>query len=83
MSPLFGHFIFAGLIVATVSSSAQPVGRPDPSPKPEKVADGVIFQFDGTYLKLEVWADNVVRVVSAKDPAFFAHSSPATEVRQR
>ena len=83
MKPFIKHFILAGLIVANVSLSAQPVSRPNPLPKPEKVADGVIFQFDGTYLKLEVWADNVVRVVSAKDPAFFAHSSPATEVRQK
>jgi alpha-D-xyloside xylohydrolase len=83
MKPLFKYFILAGLIVATVSLPAQPAGQPNPSPKPEKVADGVIFQFDGTYLKLEVWADNIIRVVSAKDRAFFAHSSPATEVRQK
>jgi alpha-D-xyloside xylohydrolase len=83
MKPFIKHFILAGLIVANVSLSAQPVSRSNPSAKPEKVSDGVIFQFDGTYLKLEIWADNVVRVVSAKDPAFFAHSSPATEVRQK
>jgi alpha-D-xyloside xylohydrolase len=83
MKPFIKHFILAGLIAATVSLPAQPVSQSNPLPKPEKVADGVIFQFDGTYLKLEIWADNVVRVVSAKDRAFFAHSSPATEVRQK
>jgi len=83
MTPSFKHFILAGLILANVSLLAQPATIPDPPPQLEKVADGVIFPFSGAYLKLEVWADNVIRVVSAKDRAFIAHRSPATEVRQK
>ncbi len=83
MKPSIKYLILSGFIIAICSSVAQPDGSTNPLPRPEKVADGVVFQFDDTYLKLEVWADNVIRVVSAKDPAFFAHSSPATEVRQK
>jgi len=83
MKPFKTLFILASLIVTFVSLSAQPVAQPAPFVKPEKVADGVVFQIDGNYLKLEVWADNIIRVVSAKDRAFFAHSSPATAVRKK
>lgn len=50
---------------------------------PETVPDGVIFRDGDAFLKLEVWSDNIVRVVCAKDRAFFNHSTPATEVRVR
>ena len=83
MKQFIKSFILAGFISAHFALFAQTADSPDPATQPEKVADGVVFQFGDTTLKLEVWGDNVVRVVSAKDRAFFAHSSPATEVRQK
>lgn len=83
MSTFFRRLVISCQMLASVSLAAQPAASPGPSPAPQKVADGVIFQFSGIYLKLEVWGDNVIRVVSAKKPAFFNRSTPATEVRQR
>ncbi len=75
--------VLAVALVAAGSRLAQAADQSNPAPaaKPEMAADGVIFTVGDTYLKLEVWADNVVRVVCAKERAFFAHSTPATEVR--
>ena len=83
MKPLLKHFILAGLIVANGSLSAQPASQVQPPARLEKTADGIVIPLDDTCLKVEVWADNVVRVVTAKDRADFAHSSPATAVRQQ
>ena len=71
--------ILAFLIAAGISSSAQPAVPA----KPQKIADGAVFQFGDTYLKLQVWGDNIIRVVSAKDQAFFTNDTPATEVRRK
>ena len=49
----------------------------------EKVADGIIVPVGDHFLKVEFWSDTIVRVVSGKDRAFFAHSTPATQVRQK
>src|SRR4051812_25285964 len=43
----------------------------------EKVADGVVVQTAGGLLKLQVCADDVVRVAFAKDRAFFDRKSLA------
>ena len=83
MKPFIKSFVLAGFISAHCSLFAQPLSGSNPATQPEKVADGVIFRFGDTTLKLEVWGDNVVRIVSARDRSFFAHSSPATEVRQK
>jgi alpha-D-xyloside xylohydrolase len=64
---------------------AKPNGVLSPVPlPPEKLSDGIIVSLlDGTFLRIQVFADNVVRVAAAKDRAFFARSTPATEVRRQ
>ncbi len=49
---------------------------------PEKVADGVVVAVSDGFLKLEVVADDVVRVAFAKDRAFFDKRSVAAGVRK-
>src|SRR5947209_14811615 len=44
---------------------------------PEKVTDGIIVPIGDTFLKVEVCADDVVRVASATDRTFFARESLA------
>ncbi len=76
MKSSFKHVLLAGLLFAGINSFAQPA-------KPEKVADGVIVPVGDTFLKAEVWGDNIIRIVCAKDRAFFSRSTPATQVRQK
>ena len=71
-------FILAALMVAN-----SPLPAPAANRSPEKLSDGIIVPLNGSFLKLEVFADNVIRVASAKDRAFFARSTPATEVRRK
>lgn len=73
------YSILIALIIAANFLPAQTV-KPV---RPEKVADGVIFDIGDTFLKLEVWGDNIIRVAAANDPGFFNHSTPATMVRQK
>ena len=74
------------LALAANESPGKPVGgvlAPVPPP-PEKFSDGIIvFPINGTFLQVEVFADNIIRISSAKDRAFFARSTPATEVRRQ
>ena len=37
----------------------------------EKTADGVVVTMGGDHLRLQVRADNIIRVAYARDPAFF------------
>jgi alpha-D-xyloside xylohydrolase len=48
-------------------------------PAMEKQTDGVIFALDGAFLKIEVRADNIIRVAYAKDRAFFTRPSLVVE----
>ncbi|HEV2453288.1 MAG TPA: TIM-barrel domain-containing protein, partial [Verrucomicrobiae bacterium] len=41
----------------------------------QKFNDGVVFAINGQYLKLEVCADNVIRVAASPDPLFFSRKS--------
>ncbi len=67
----------AALFLAGSLSSA-----PAANPAPEKLSDGIVVTLpDGTFLRLQVFADNIVRIAAATDRAFFARSTPATEVR--
>jgi len=50
-------------------------------PVMEKQADGVVLALDNAFLKIEVRADNVVRVAYAKDQAFFARPSLVVQPR--
>ncbi len=60
------------------------LSAPAANPAPEKLSDGIVVTLpDGTFLRLQVFADNIVRVAAAKDRAFFARSTPATEVRHQ
>jgi alpha-D-xyloside xylohydrolase len=77
-------FLTGGLLMAQTPGDSNSGGKASARlPKLEKVADGVIVPFDGTCLKLEVWADNVIRVTSAGDRKVFARSTPATQVRRK
>lgn len=51
-------------------------------PALEKQADGVVLALDNAFLKIEVRADNVIRVAYAKDRAFFTHPSLVVEPRR-
>src|SRR5438067_8760349 len=51
-------------------------------PAVEKVADGVLIRIGDSLLKVEVCADNVIRVAFAKDRAFFARKSLAAEPKR-
>src|SRR5208283_2741054 len=48
----------------------------------EKLADGIIVPLKDTFLKVEVFGDNVVRIACAKDRAFFARQSVMTELKR-
>jgi alpha-D-xyloside xylohydrolase len=75
-------FLTAGLMQGQMPGGSQPGRRASTQlPQLEKTSDGVIVPFDGSYLKLEVWADNVIRVTGARDRAVFERSTPATQVR--
>ena len=68
----------AALFLAGVTLSAPAANVP-----PEKLSDGIILPVNGMFLRLQVFADNIVRVAAAKDRAFFSRSTPATEVRRQ
>ena len=68
--------LFAAIAVAG-SLSAQALPNP-----PEKLADGIVVPVKDTFLKVEVYGDNVVRIACAKDRAFFARKSVMTEPKR-
>ena len=68
--------LFAAIAV-TGSSSTQALPN-----VPEKLADGIIVPLKDTFLKVEVYGDNIVRIACAKDRAFFARQSVMTEPKQ-
>jgi alpha-D-xyloside xylohydrolase len=51
------------------------------SNQPQKVKDGVIIPIGNYYLKLEVCADNIIRVARAPDSSFFSRNSLAAGIR--
>ena len=86
MKRFFECAIAASLLVLAgtwPALSAENIAATGPVTASETVPDGVIFRVGDTYLKLEVWSDNIVRVISATNRSFFSHSTPATEVRVR
>ena len=84
-------FVLAALMAANGQWPAQAANEsqqknqvePNRLAAPEKLADGIVVPINGTFLKVEVFADNVIRIAAAKDRAFLAHSTPATEVRHQ
>src|SRR5581483_8765400 len=78
---LFFHSLSSSLVASVcLVSSARAATAPA---TPEKVSDGMVVRQGDTFLKVEVWGDNVLRVAAAKDPSFFTNSTPATQVRQK
>jgi alpha-D-xyloside xylohydrolase len=77
-SRLFARLRFLLAIVALAISPAAHAA----TGTPERVNDGVVIPLDGQYLKLEVCADNVIRVAVSPDPAFFSRKSLAAVGRR-
>jgi hypothetical protein len=50
---------------------------------PEKIADGIIVPVGDQLLKVEVCADDIIRVATGRDRAFFARRSLAMEAKRR
>ena len=64
-----------------VPAPAQPA-TPTELVTPEKLADGIVVPLKNTFLKVEFFGDNVVRIACAKDRAFFARQSVITEPKR-
>ena len=89
MKPFLKYILLAALIAAncpviaqTVGGSSQGQAAPGQSAKLEKLADGIVVPLKDTFLKVEVYGDNVVRIACAKDRAFFARKSAITEPKR-
>jgi alpha-D-xyloside xylohydrolase len=67
--------LFRFLLVLSIFFGAEPA----PARPPEKVADGIIVQVGDRYLKVQVCADNILRVAESRDRAFFSRKSLAME----
>jgi alpha-D-xyloside xylohydrolase len=68
--------LFAAIAVASQLSTQASLNPP------EKVADGIIVPLPDTFLKVQVYSDNVVRIACAKDRAFFNRQSVMTEPKR-
>lgn len=64
---IFGWAAFGSLLCASAQEPALV----------EKLSDGVLFSMGGTFLKLEVRGETILRVAAARDRAFFRRSSIA------
>jgi len=62
------------LIIGSFTAHASP-------DEPQKMKDGVVIPVGHDFLKLEVCADDVIRVARAPDPAFFSRKSISAGVR--
>jgi alpha-D-xyloside xylohydrolase len=74
----YRKFLFLSV---TIAVAAQLSAQTSPNP-PEKLADGIVVPLKDTFLKVEVYGDNIVRIACAKDRAFFARQSVMTEPKQ-
>ena len=74
-----------GQLPAQTANESQQKNQVEPNrlAAPEKLSDGIVVPINGTFLEVEVFAGNVIRIAAAKDRAFLAHSTPATEVRRQ
>jgi alpha-D-xyloside xylohydrolase len=77
MKPFFRNTIFIALFAACGESFAQTPGN-----QPEKLADGIIIPINDTFLKVQFYAPDVVRIACAKDRAFFNRDSIVTEPKK-
>jgi alpha-D-xyloside xylohydrolase len=74
------HTKYLSFLTAIVIAGSWSAGAA-PNP-PEKVADGIVVSVDDTFLKVQVYADNVVRIACARDRAFFDRQSVVTEPKR-
>jgi alpha-D-xyloside xylohydrolase len=63
---------FLAVIMILTSMSTQAAA-------PEKVADGIIVPLGGTFLKVQVCSDDILRIACSKDRAFFNRKSLAVQ----
>jgi alpha-D-xyloside xylohydrolase len=68
--------LFAAILAAGLLSTHAAPGAP------EKVADGIVVPLPDTFLKVQVYADNMVRIACAKDRTFFDRQSVVTEPKR-
>ena len=54
-----------------------------PAAAPEQVADGIIIPIGDKFLKIQVCADNIIRVAEAGDRAFFSRASLSVEPQRK
>jgi len=73
--------LVAGAGCSGVRGPAQPVSVPVPT-NLQRVPEGLVVSVGDAFLKIEVCADDVVRVAYAKDQAFFAHKSLAAQPKR-
>jgi len=69
------------LFFVSITAATQLSTQALPNP-PEKLADGMVVPVNNTFLKVQVYADNVVRIACAKDRAFFNRQSVVTEPKR-
>ena len=70
-----GLLSVAGVLISIL---AVPLG----AAVPEKQADGIIVPINGAFLKVEVYAEDIIHVAFAKDRSFFEHKSLSAEPRR-
>jgi len=63
---------------ALISTLATPLG----AAVPEKQPDGIVLPVGDGFLKVAVYADDIIRVAFAKDRSFFEHKSLSAEPRR-
>ena len=70
------HLAFVSLLLVSLLSAMSPslraAGLP---PGLEKQPDGIVLTRGDTFFKVEVCADDIIRVATAQDRAFFTHAS--------
>src|SRR5471032_301191 len=77
MKILLKYAILISLIAVHGQIFAQTAGSP-----PEKLSDGIVVPINGSFLKVQFYASDVVRIAFAKDRAFFTRQSVVTEPKK-
>jgi alpha-D-xyloside xylohydrolase len=75
------RFIFLTAIIIAGQLAAQSNAGTSPNVL-QKLNDGIVVSVGGNFLKLEICADDVIRVAYAKDRAFFARKSLMAGLRK-
>ncbi|HUL54132.1 MAG TPA: TIM-barrel domain-containing protein [Opitutaceae bacterium] len=64
-------------LAAAATLALIPFAPPPAAAAVEKLPDGIVVPVGDTFLKIEVRADNIVRIAAARDRKFFDHASLA------